>query len=200
MADTTRDRIKEAALRQFSERGYEAVSVSDIAGELGMTKGALYRHFENKRAILDSIVEDLQRKADERDAEFSVPERGQSAADSAYRRAALTALADYGKSAFRFWTEDEQAAPFRKLLTLEQYRDPELGKLYQRFFVSGQMSRSANLFHRLGLPKPWKLAVDFCAPLFILLSVYDGSENRQAVAPVLDGCMDSLVNTLSKEL
>ncbi|MFQ9243206.1 MULTISPECIES: TetR family transcriptional regulator [Lachnospiraceae] len=29
-------------------QGYEAVSVSRIAGTLGMTKGALYRHYENE--------------------------------------------------------------------------------------------------------------------------------------------------------
>ena len=199
MADT-KERIKAAALRQFSERGYEAVSVSDIAGELGMTKGALYRHFENKRAILDSIVEELQQRADERAADLVLPERSPAATDSAYLRAALYSLADYGKSVFRFWTEDETAAQFRKLLILEQYRDPELSKLYQRFFVSGQLSRSAELFRRMGLPRPWKFAVDFCAPLFLMLSVYDGSDNKAAVAPVLDGCMDGLLSSLMKEL
>ncbi|MFR5796203.1 MAG: helix-turn-helix domain-containing protein [Christensenellales bacterium] len=39
-------------LRLFAQEGYEAVSVSQIAGELGLTKGALYRHYANKQAIL----------------------------------------------------------------------------------------------------------------------------------------------------
>ena len=55
MADT-KERILMAALRLFAREGYEAVSVSDIAGELGLTKGALYKHFKNKRDIFDSIV------------------------------------------------------------------------------------------------------------------------------------------------
>ena len=41
----TKERIMQTALDMFSCRGYEAVSVSDIAGELGITKGALYRHY-----------------------------------------------------------------------------------------------------------------------------------------------------------
>ena len=44
------------ALLLFAGVGYEAVSVSQIAGELDMTKGALYRHYKSKRDIFDSIV------------------------------------------------------------------------------------------------------------------------------------------------
>lgn len=47
----TKERIMQTALDMFSCRGYEAVSVSDIAGELGITKGALYRHYKSKRYI-----------------------------------------------------------------------------------------------------------------------------------------------------
>lgn len=52
----TKEQILTVALKLFSKRGYEAVSVSEIAGELGITKGALYRHYKNKRDIFDSIV------------------------------------------------------------------------------------------------------------------------------------------------
>ena len=45
----TKERILESALKLFATDGYEAVSVSMIAGELGITKGALYRHYKNKR-------------------------------------------------------------------------------------------------------------------------------------------------------
>ena len=39
------DEILIVALHLFARDGFEAVSVSQIAGELGMTKGALYRHY-----------------------------------------------------------------------------------------------------------------------------------------------------------
>ena len=41
----TKEKILITALRLFAQDGYEAVSVSRIAGELGMTKGALYKHY-----------------------------------------------------------------------------------------------------------------------------------------------------------
>lgn len=53
---STKEEIMTVALHLFAKNGYEAVSVSQIAGVLGMTKGALYRHYENKRDIFLHIV------------------------------------------------------------------------------------------------------------------------------------------------
>ena len=43
----TKEAILTTALQLFASDGYEAVSVSQIAGALGMTKGALYKHYKN---------------------------------------------------------------------------------------------------------------------------------------------------------
>ena len=43
------------ALRLFAKDGYEAVSVSTIAGELGITKGALYKHYNDPDIYFCSI-------------------------------------------------------------------------------------------------------------------------------------------------
>ena len=52
-----KEEILIAALHLFARDDYEAVSVSRIAGELDMTKGALYCHYKSKRDIFDCIVE-----------------------------------------------------------------------------------------------------------------------------------------------
>lgn len=51
---SSRQALVEAALEEFSERGYEASTVAGIAGRAGVTTGALYAHFESK---LDLLVE-----------------------------------------------------------------------------------------------------------------------------------------------
>lgn len=53
---STKDRIMDVALHMFSERGYEAVSVRDICGEVGIKESTLYYHFKNKKDILDSLI------------------------------------------------------------------------------------------------------------------------------------------------
>ena len=60
MSDTKKS-ILLSALGLFARDGYEAVPVSAIAGELGITKGALYKHYKNKRDIFDSIVSRMER-------------------------------------------------------------------------------------------------------------------------------------------
>lgn len=53
---TTKEIIMDAALHMFSERGYEAVSIRDICGEVGIKESTLYYHFKNKMDILDSLI------------------------------------------------------------------------------------------------------------------------------------------------
>ncbi|MGN6162524.1 MAG: TetR/AcrR family transcriptional regulator [Marmoricola sp.] len=49
--------IVEAAYEVFAERGYHATGVADIAQRLGVGHGTIYRYFDNKRVILDHVVD-----------------------------------------------------------------------------------------------------------------------------------------------
>jgi AcrR family transcriptional regulator len=51
-----RDRVLEAALALFSERGYERTNVEDIAARAGVSVGTLYAYFRNKQQILIALV------------------------------------------------------------------------------------------------------------------------------------------------
>jgi AcrR family transcriptional regulator len=55
--EDTRTRIQEIALRLFTEQGYEATSLREIAEELGVTKAALYYHFKTKDDIVASLAD-----------------------------------------------------------------------------------------------------------------------------------------------
>jgi AcrR family transcriptional regulator len=55
-AQTTRDRLVEAAAEVFAERGYEGAAVSDIARRAGFTTGAIYSRFRNKAELLLEVV------------------------------------------------------------------------------------------------------------------------------------------------
>ncbi|MFB8004175.1 TetR/AcrR family transcriptional regulator [Nocardia sp. NPDC056000] len=52
----TRDGLVQAAATVFAERGYHPTRVSDIAEQAGVGQGTFYRHFSDKRQILDAVV------------------------------------------------------------------------------------------------------------------------------------------------
>src|SRR5688500_6894985 len=54
----TRARIQAVALDLFTEQGYDATSLREIAESLGVTKAALYYHFKSKEEIVDSFSAD----------------------------------------------------------------------------------------------------------------------------------------------
>ena len=68
-----KEEILIVALHLFARDGYEAVSVSQIAGELGMTKGALYRHYKSKKDIFNCIVERMKQQDSEQASDHHTP-------------------------------------------------------------------------------------------------------------------------------
>jgi AcrR family transcriptional regulator len=61
-APRTRERILDAALTLFAEKGYEATSMREIAAQLGITKAALYYHFDSKADIVRAMLADVERQ------------------------------------------------------------------------------------------------------------------------------------------
>jgi AcrR family transcriptional regulator len=97
----TRERILDAALTLFAERGYDATSMRESAEQVGTTKAALYYHFDNKADIVRVMLADT----DERVAELVAWARTQPPG-AALRRQVLSRWSDimhaHGLAAFRF--------------------------------------------------------------------------------------------------
>lgn len=201
MADT-KENILHTALRLFARDGYEAASVSDIAQELGMTKGALYKHYKNKQDILDSIVQRIYQLDVDNAKRYEVPEETFEQAPSAYGHTDINKLKGFIEAQYRFWTEDEFASHFRKMLTLEQYRNPVLMDLYQKCLVSGPVSYMEDLFREMmeqeegawskGSPK--QLALEFYAPFYLLVSISDVTSDKDETAKLLSAHIERFID------
>ena len=200
MSDT-KEKILTAALGLFAEDGYEAVSVSRIAGKLGMTKGALYRHYRNKRAIFESIVEQMSKNDYDRAKDYEMPGGPPEEGKEDYKNTAPEKIRTYAKAQFRYWTEEAFSADFRKLLTLEQYRNPEMAELYQQYLAGGPLRYMADVFSEWINSKQdaMQTALAFYSPLFLLYSVYDNAENKENVKKSVDQHIDSFINRFIQE-
>lgn len=188
MEKNTKEKILEEALKLFARSGYMGTSMNDIASQLGVTKAALYKHYSSKQEILDSIVERMNQMDLQRSKEYEMPEGDMEEVIEGYKNIALEKIKQYTKVQFLHWTEEEFSSCFRKMLTLEQYRDPEMSRLYQHYLSEGPLQYMETIFS--GIVDTDEdargLAIHFYGPIFLLYSIYDESENKQDVMKQLE--------------
>ncbi len=312
-----KEKILRTALRLFAQEGYEAVSISRIAGELGLSKGALYRHYRDKRDVLDSIVREMERRDAEGAQECALPGAeetetmaarrteengaqetragGQAAGNtsgareeepsegmgasailsgglpggaefpgaweeepsggagfpgtqeeepsggagfsgaqeeepsggegfsgareeepsggegfSGAQREALTngtespavtprQLTEYARRMVRYWTRDEFAADFRRMLTLEQYRDPEMARMLRQYLTIGPMEYTALLLENMGVSHARERAAALCGGMYMLICAGDGAEDASECIALADAHLERMRRELERE-
>ena len=193
-----KEEILIVALHLFARDGYEAVSVSQIAGELDMTKGALYRHYKSKRDIFDCIVQRMEQQDGEQARENEVPEESVEKTPEEYQNVSLDDFVEYSKSMFEYWTVDDFASSFRKMLTIEQFRSEEMQNLYQQYLVSGPTEYVKDLFENMEIKNPEENAVKFYANMFFYYSMYDGSADKAKVKCQFEHMLDKIVEEMKQ--
>ena len=193
-----KEEILIVALHLFARDGYEAVSVSQIAGELDMTKGALYRHYKSKRDIFDCIVQRMEQQDSEQARQNEVPEESIEKMPEEYQKVSVEDFVGYSKSMFEYWTEDDFASSFRKMLTIEQFRSEEMQNLYQQYLVSGPAEYVKDLFKNMEIKNPEENAVKFYANMFFYYSVYDGAADKAKAKSQFEQMMGKIVEEMKQ--
>lgn len=181
MPEHTREKILEAALDLFSRRGYEAVSVREIAKAVGIRESSLYNHFKGKRDIFDSLVDACWKRAEEyfrvQGLPFSEKEDLSVFGERDFSRLAETVL-----GVFRYFFEDPWNRRFRRLLILSQFSDPRAEELYRRLYRDYPMEVQRAVFAKLmeagqfQRGDPEALALEFYGGVFLLLHTCDSWE------------------------
>ena len=120
----TKQEILDAALELFSVQGYEATSISQLAEAVGIRKASLYSHFENKQAILDALIQTTMEEY-ERHSIFANADWN----DPAFTKDKETMTPEMVSQMFmgqiRYILHDPKISRARKLLTIEQFRNPD---------------------------------------------------------------------------
>ena len=184
---TTKEKILLTSPKLFAQDGYEAVSISKISGELGMAKSALYKHYKNKRDIFDSIINRMDELDYERAREYNMPDGNMDEIIKEYRNISTDKIRIYTEAQFKHWTEEEFSSLFRRMLTLEQYRNQEMSDLYQKYLVSGPIDYMTYLFAGITGKKEEakQLAIEFYGPIFLMYSLYDNKREGDDLTEML---------------
>ena len=195
MAAGTKERILETALELFAQNGYLGTSMNDIAGKLGLTKAALYKHYTSKQEILDRIIDRMNEMDYERAEAYEMPETEPDGFAEAYMHTPVQKIKAYSMAQFDNWTKEPFSANFRKMLTLEQYRDTKLAQLHHDYLAGGPLAYMAAIFRKLtdSDDAAMQLALEFYGPMYLLYSVYDGAEDKTAIAHMLNVHIDRFI-------
>ena len=184
--EDTRQRILNKALELFSAQGYDSVSVGEIAQAVGIKAPSLYNHFPGKRAIFDAIVEataaQYERDTDRidihvQDAERDIPVFTEITAEGLFEKV---------HQIFEYSLRNESISRFRRMMTIEQFRSPELAALYSQRYVDRVLHYHAGLFRdliaagKVRAEDPDTLALLYVAPVLTLIGICDRQPEREA--------------------
>lgn len=173
----TKEKILYTALELFAQRGYDAVSVSDIAGRLGITKGALYRHYKSKRDIFDTIILCMEENDTDTAVMYDMPESKLEECGDKYDSVTLRQLSEFTRNRFRYWTEDKFASDFRHMLEIERHNNHAISELYHMYLGKGPLEYVADIMKFVAPGKDSNLlAVRYYAPMYLLMDIDDKEE------------------------
>ena len=143
---TTKEKIMDVALRMFSERGYEAVSIRDICGEVGIKESTLYYHFKNKKDILDSLIEKFKKHIkgllshiDEMDVDSSKKLKKNDVASS-------EVLDTYMMDSYLF---DPFCNLMIRLMMIEQFHNEQIREIYEKTLFTDPFNIYMKVFKKL---------------------------------------------------
>ena len=170
MAKDTKERILTAALELFSQNGYSGTNIRELTASLGLVKSAIYKHFESKEDIWNTLLDDMIIYYDEH---FGSPDHLPPIPDT------LEDLAKMTMQMVDFTVHDEKIVMTRKLLTIEQFRDDRARVLATKHFLTGLRDMFTPIFNGMmdkGLIRrddPAMIAFAYTTPISVLIHLCD---------------------------
>ena len=165
----TKQEILEASLELFSVQGFEATSISQIAGAVGIRKASLYSHFESKQDILDAIVKNVL----EQYGAHSIFARANWEKDVDHLPLTSDEAVKMIQGQIRYILHDPSISRARKMLVIEQFQNPSLAKLQTKQNYSDVVNYFTGLIKCLiqkGIledDSPEIMAAQFCLPISV---------------------------------
>ena len=184
----TKQRILDQALTLFSEKGYANVFVGDIAERVGIKAPSLYKHYKNKRAIFDAIIDLMNSRFAEQAKALQISGTDAAVDSKIYQNMSEENLLRLGREFFLFYLHDDYNKRFRKMLTIEQFNSKELAGIYTKLYVDDPLSYQSMLLGMVAAAGMLHtdnvkiMTLHFYAPIYFLLTMCDRDPEREPEA------------------
>lgn len=182
----TKQKIREAALELFSQRGFTAVSIRDISGKVGIKESTIYYYFKNKQSIFDDLLEDFKALTSSVRNDF----------DSGFSKAAMVGEQSFitvGLAFLNNYLCNKKIVRLLRMLMIEQAVNREAEVLLHRVLFDDPIRQNEAVFEAmishgwLKKQDPKAMAVEYYAPILLVFQRYfltDGAtpENKKEAA------------------
>ena len=174
---STKQDILDVSLDLFSTNGFEATSIGQIADAVGIRKSSLYSHFESKQEILDTLIADISVQF-EKGATFF--RKGEDLGEDPVKT-----VVDRVREQIRFVLHDSRISKVRKLMIIEQFRNPQISDLQTKHVYSDLLACNLALVNDLVAKSVLKnedpeiMAAQFTFPISIWLNLCDREPERE---------------------
>ena len=143
---STKEKFVIEALRLLSEKGYEAVSVAEIAGAVGCSAPALYKHYKSKKQLLEAVIEasnkGFEAQMEAMHFDFDSNGKDREAFIDMTEEDEIKRLQDMVSYTIHNWFSQA----FRKLCTVEQFHMKELSEAYDLRYVDFPINQYEKIF------------------------------------------------------
>lgn len=184
-----KQKIVEESLRLFSEKGYEGVSMREIASAVGIRGASIYYYFKGKEDIFHAIFEEMTKRYDDVAAMLLVPIEDTAEAAERFVRMDECQMSYVAKKLFSFFTEDEFVVQFRRLLVAEQNRSQLATQTLKDYYFDAPVEHQTRLFYRMQQSGAFTgydarmMALHFYSPVYFILMRYDlGRDYDECIA------------------
>lgn len=184
----TKKQILIESLTLFSLKGFDTVTVAEIADAVGIKAPSLYKHYKSKQDIFEAILQEMAKRYEEYVHTMQMNGFEPDKDVDFFMKINEEQLISVGLGLFSFFLHDEYTCKFRKMLTIEQYSNPRLAEIYIKQYLDDPLSFQGELFSlfmQTGfiIPEnPQITALHFYAPIFFYLKMCDSQPEREAEA------------------
>ena len=181
---STKKKILNAALDLFSTQGFEATSVSQLADAVGIRKASVYSHFESKQDILNALMQNISEQY-EKNSIFSETNRDKASFSENGKAFNVDAVTKMITGHIRYILHDPQISKARKMLTIEQFRNPLLSEMQTRRNYTNVMNFFTDVINCLIQQKKLSgddaeiMAAQLCLPVSVWLNLCDREPERE---------------------
>jgi len=184
----TKQRILNEALTLFSVKGYEPVTVAQIAEAVGVKAPALYKHYKSKRDIFDAILVEMKASYDRQTASMQMDGRDAGKDQLLYTSSSEDKIVELALNLFLYFLHDDNERKFRKMLTIEQFNNKELAEAYTKQYMDFPLSYQSAVFGlmvSLGITipeNPQIMALQYYGPVYLYIRLCDCHPEREEEA------------------